>query len=190
MPSLSNFSLISATKNPSLITLSNRYNSVEFLKDLTNNTPIDNAYTLTFTDDTITGADMNALDSVTSVTLNADSAVTVTGLNGLTLSGTDAIDSFIFSTKDTGVKISGLSTGDVLDFSNDSGGSFLSSIGSTGTGNDPDTQGTGGVDQIGEWSYSGNTFSYFDNTNSLQTVDIGSGLTLITTGNDEKVTIG
>ena len=37
MPSLSNFSLISTTKNPPLITLSNRYNSVEFLKDLTNN---------------------------------------------------------------------------------------------------------------------------------------------------------
>ena len=163
--------------------------SVADLK-LLNASMIDNAYTLTFTEDTITAADLNALDDLTSVTLNADSAVTVTGLNGLTLSGTDAIDSLTFATDDTGVSISGLSTGDVLDFSNDSGGSFLSSIGSTGTGNDPDTQGTGGVDKIGEWSYSGNTFSYFDNNSFLETVDIGSGLTLITTGNDEKVTIG
>ena len=59
---------------------------------------------------------MNALDDVTSVALEADSTISVTGLNGLTLSATNSVDTFTFSANDTGVSISGLLTGDVLDF--------------------------------------------------------------------------
>jgi hypothetical protein len=61
-------------------------------------------------------ADLNALDDATSVALEADSAISVTGLNGLTLSATNSVDTFTFSANDTGVSISGLLTGDVLDF--------------------------------------------------------------------------
>jgi hypothetical protein len=59
---------------------------------------------------------LNALDDVTSVALEADSTISVTGLNGLTLSATNSVDTFTFSANDTGVSISGLLTGDVLDF--------------------------------------------------------------------------
>ena len=59
---------------------------------------------------------MNALDDVTSVALEADSTISVTGLNGLTLSATNSVDTFTFSANDTGVSISGLLTDDVLDF--------------------------------------------------------------------------
>ena len=152
------------------------------LSTLNDNATIDNAYTLTFTDNSITGANLNTLDALTSVTLSADSAVSITTLNGLTVAATNAVDTFVFASGDTGITLSGLSTNDVLDVAADAGGNLIAHGSDTDGGNNT-------VDAVGEWTYSGTTFTYWDG-GAAQTVTISSGLTLTTTGNDEVVTIG
>jgi len=138
---------------------------------LANNLDLDevNAYTITFSDNTVTAANITLLHAETSLdNILADSQVTINTLTGRTAKGIANNDTiYTVANGDTGVTLSRLYKGDIINIAGDSNGN----LGGSAQTNQSD------ISEDGQWHFASGVLAYWDDTSTaaIQTIAVGFG---------------